>query len=56
MLYSTQWHREVKTAVPESKVLFVGTKADLRFSGSFIGKIELAARDIERNVREELNG
>ena len=50
-----QWHREVKTAVPESKILFVGTKADLRSSANFTGKIELAAREIERNVKEELN-
>lgn len=29
---ATQWFREVKTEVPSAKVLFVGTKADLRQS------------------------
>lgn len=50
-----QWHREVKTAVPDCKILFVGTKADLRSSVNTTGRVDLAAREIERNVKEELN-
>ena len=50
-----QWHREVKTAVPDSKILFVGTKADLRSSVNTTGRVDLAAREIEKNVKEELN-